>query len=93
MNPVSIPAQIFSVESHSEAAKRDERIHTDDLNIVFPRVTFRGVTYNQAIINLLTGICSFYQIVNGSSLLVHKMAIKVELLPIKSQQIKFDEHE
>lgn len=93
MNPVSIPAQIFSVESHSEASKRDERIHTDDLNIVFPRVTFRGVIYNQAIINLLTGICSFYQIVNGSSLLVHKMAIKVELLPIKSQQIKFDEHE
>jgi hypothetical protein len=93
MNPVSIPSQIFSVESHSEASKRDERIHTDDLNIVFPRVTFRGVTYNQAIINLLTGICSFYQIVNGSSLLVHKMAIKVELLPIKSQQIQFDEHE
>jgi len=93
MNPASIPSQIFSVDSHSEAQKRDERIHTDDLNITFPLITHRGIKYHHAIINLLTGVCSFYQVQGGQSILVNKMAVKVELLPINSQPIQFDESE
>ena len=93
MNPASIPSQIFSVDSHSEAQKRDERIHTDDLNITFPLITHRGIKYHHAIINLLTGVCSFYQVQGGQSILVNKMAVKVELLPINSQLIQFDESE
>jgi len=92
MNPSSIPSQIFSVASHTEAARRDERIHIDDLNITFPAVTHRGVKYHHAIINLLSGICSFYQVSStGQSLLVHKLAVKLELLPISNQQVQFDE--
>lgn len=93
MNPASIPSQIFYVDSHSEAQKRDERIHTDDLNITFPLITHRGIKYHHAIINLLTGVCSFYQVQGGQSILVNKMAVKVELLPINSQPIQFDESE
>lgn len=93
MNPASIPSQIFSVDSHAEAQKRDERIHTDDLNITFPLITHRGIKYHHAIINLLTGVCSFYQVQGGQSILVNKMAVKVELLPINSQPIQFDESE
>lgn len=93
MNPASIPSQLFSVDSHSEAQKRDERIHTDDLNITFPLITHRGVKYHHAIINFLTGICSFYQVQGGQSILVNKMAIKIELLPINSQPVQFDEPE
>lgn len=93
MNPASIPSQIFSVDSHAEAQKRDERIHTDDLNITFPLITHRGIKYHHAIINLLTGVCSFYQVQGGQSILVNKMAVKVELLSINSQPIQFDESE
>ena len=93
MNPASIPSQLFSVDSHSEAAKRDERIHTDDLNLTFPLITHRGVKYHHAIINLLTGVCSFYQVQGGQSILVNKMAVKIELLPINSQPVQFDETE
>lgn len=93
MNPASIPSQLFSVDSHSEAQKRDERIHTDDLNITFPLVTHRGIKYHHAIINLLTGVCSFYQVQGGQSILVSKLAVKVDLLPINNQQVKFDETE
>lgn len=90
MTPASIPSQLFSVDSHTEAQKRDERIHTDDLNITFPQILFRGVKYHHAIINLLTGICSFYQVQGGQSILVNKMAVKIELFPINSQTVTFD---
>lgn len=91
MTPASIPSQIFSVDSHTEAQKRDERIHTDDLNITFPQITHRGIKYHHAIINLLTGICSFYQVQGGQSILVNKMAVKIELFPINSQPVIFDQ--
>lgn len=93
MTPASIPSQLFSVDSHTEAQKRDERIHTDDLNITFPQIIHRGVKYHHAIINLLTGICSFYQVHGGQSILVNKMAVKIELLSINSQPMQFDEPE
>lgn len=93
MNPASISSQLFSVDSHSEAQKRDERIHTGDLNITFPLVTHRGIKYHHAIINLLTGICSFYQVQGGQSILVSKLAVKIDLLPINNQPVKFDEPE
>ena len=91
MIPASIPSQIFSVDSHTEAQKRDERIHTDDLNLTFPLITHRGVKYHHAIINLLTGVCAFYQVQGGQSILVNKMAVKIELLPINSQPVIFDQ--
>lgn len=93
MTPASIPSQLFSVETHTEAAKRDERIHTDDLNITFPLVTHRGIKYHHAIMNLLTGVCSFYQVQSGQSILVNKLAVKIELLPINSKPVQFDESE
>jgi len=91
MNPASIPSQLFSVDSHSEAAKRDERIHTDDGNITFPLITHNGVKYHHAILNIFSGICSFYQLTGGQSILVNKLAVKIELLPINSKPIHFDE--
>jgi len=91
MNPASIPSQLFSVDSHSEAAKRDERIHTDDGNITFPLITHNGVKYHHAILNIFSGICSFYQLMGGQSILVNKLAVKIELLPINSKPIHFDE--
>lgn len=91
MTPASIPSQIFSVDSHSEAQKRDERIHTDDSNITFPLITHRGIKYHHAIINIFSGVCSFYQVQGGQSILVNKMAVKVELLPINSQPVIFDQ--
>lgn len=90
MNPASISSQLFSVDSHSEAQKRDERIHTDDLNVTFPLVTHRGVTYHHVIINLLSGIAAFYQLQNGQSILVNKLAVKIDLLPITSKPAIFD---
>lgn len=91
MNPASIPSQLFSVDSHSEAAKRDERIHTDDGNITFPLITHNGIKYHHAILNIFSGICSFYQLTGGQSILVNKLAVKVELLPINPKPIHFDE--
>lgn len=93
MTPTSIPSQLFSVDSHTEAQKRDERIHTDDLNLTFPLITHRGIKYHHAIINLLTGVCSFYQVQGGQLILVNKMAVKIELFPINSQPVQFDEPE
>jgi hypothetical protein len=90
MTPASIPSQLFSVPSHAEAQQRDDRIFTDDLNITFPKITFRGIIYHHAIINLLTGICSFYQIQNGQTLLVSKLAVKIDLLPINNPPSKPD---
>lgn len=91
MTPASIPSQLFSVDSHHEAQLRDERIHTDDLNITFPRVHFRGTVYHHAIINLLTGVCAFYQVQHGQSVLVNKLAVKIELLPINNTPVQFDD--
>ena len=91
MIPSSIPSQIFSVDSLTEAQRRDERIHTDDINITFPLITYRGIKYHHAIINLLTGVCSFYQVQSGQSILVNKMAVRIELLPINSQPVIFDQ--
>ena len=93
MTPASIPSQLFSVETHTEATKRDERIHTDDGNITFPLITHRGIKYHHAIINIFSGICSFYQISGGQSILVNKMAVKIDLLPINQQPVQFDEPE
>ena len=91
MTPSSIPSQLFSVDSHAEATRRDDRIHTDDLNITFPGITYRGIRYHQAIINLLTGVCAFYQMQGDTLVLVNKMAVKLELLPINNPPVKFDE--
>lgn len=90
MTPASIPSQLFSVPDPAEAQQRDERIFTDDLNITFAKIVFRGITYHHAIINLLTGICSFYQIQNGQTLLVNKLAVKIDLLPITTKPVIFD---
>lgn len=90
MTPASIPSQLFSVPDPTEAQQRDERIFTDDLNITFAKIVFRGITYHHAIINLLTGICSFYQIQNGQTLLVNKLAVKIDLLPITTKPVIFD---
>jgi len=91
MTSASIPSQLFSVDSHAEASRRDDRIHTDDLNITFPGITYRGIRYHQAIINLITGVCAFYQLDGSTLVLVNKMAVKIELMPINSQPVKFDE--
>jgi hypothetical protein len=91
MNPSSIPSQLFSVDSPTEATRRDERIHTDDGNIIFPLITYHGIKYHHAILNIFSGICSFYQVQGSQSILVNKLAVKVDLLPINSKPVQFDE--
>jgi hypothetical protein len=91
MNPSSISSQLFSVDSYTEAARRDELIHTDDGNITFPMITYHGIKYHHAILNIFSGICSFYQLAGGQSILVNKLAVKIDLLPINSKPVQFDE--
>ena len=82
MNPLSIFRQIFSLQD-------DSKISLTGDYIVIRDALFRGVTYSRVDLDPFTGTAVFF----NQNCIVLKLSIKIELLPIKSQEVKFDEHE
>lgn len=82
MNPLSIFRQLFSLQD-------DSKISLTGDYIVIKDALFRGVTYQRVDLDPFTGTALFLQ----NNLVVLKLSIKIELLPIKQQEIKFDNSE
>jgi hypothetical protein len=82
MNPLSIFRQIFSLQD-------DSKISLTGDYIVIRDALFRGTTYQRVDLDPFTGTALFFL----NNLVVLKLSIKIELLPIKPQETKFDEYE
>jgi hypothetical protein len=76
MNPLSIFRQIFSLQD-------DSKITLTGDYIVIRDALFRGVTYQRVDLDPFTGTALFFI----NNIVVLKLCIKIELLPVKNSPI------